>query len=144
MNTTNDSLQVLRFRGYRVTQPRKLVLQILEHSTEPLSPYDIQKLLQQQGKSLNPVTIYRILSLFCSLTLAHRVFSQGGFVRCTLGNGEGCHRFVVCRQCGGLQEFASKILCQKEAEIVRDLGFRTEYHLSEVSGLCSKCSDGEL
>lgn len=144
MSTTNNSLEVLRLRGHRVTRPRKLVLQILEHSAEPLSPYDIQKILQQQGRSLNPVTIYRILSLLCSLNLAHRVLSQGGFVRCTLSGETGCHRFVVCRHCGSLQEFASKILCQKEAEIVRGLGFRTEYHLSEVSGLCSKCYKGEL
>ena len=143
MITENESLQILRFHRYKVTQPRKLVLQVLERSTEPLSPYDIQKLLQKKGKSLNPVTIYRILNLFCSLDLAHRVLSQGGFVKCTLGEEEGCHLFVIYRRCGRLQEFVNEVLCQQESEIVENLGFHTEHHLSEVSGLCSKCRAGE-
>lgn len=143
MSTLNDSLEVLRYRGYKVTEPRRQVLAVLEQSSKPLSAYDIQKLLQIEGKPLNPVTIYRVLSLFCSLNLAHRVWSQGGFIKCTLDEEEGCHRFVVCRRCGSLQEFASKALCEEEKEITQNLGFHTEYHLSEVFGLCSRCHEGK-
>ncbi len=139
MSRLRDLLQVLRSRGYKVTLPRKQVLEVLRHSPRPLSVYDIQRQLRKQGKPLNVVTIYRILNLLCYLNLAHRVLSSRGFVICTLSQGEGCHRFAVCRYCGHLQEFASKELCQQEEEIIRNLGFYGEHHLSEVFGVCFNC-----
>ena len=93
----------------------------------------------REGKYLNHVTIYRILDLLCSLNLAHKMLSGGGFVKCSLDAVEGCHRFMVCQDCGAIQEFADEGLCQKENEFARNLGFHTEHHLSEFSGLCSRC-----
>ena len=139
MSELQSSIQTLRSQGYKITQSRKQVLRVLAERKEPLSPYDIQKILERKGQHLNHVTIYRILHLFCLLNLAHKVSLLGGFVKCTLGEKEGCHRFMICRQCGNLQEFADKALCQEENEIASDLGFYTEQHFSEFSGLCSKC-----
>lgn len=134
-----DAIRVLQAQGYKVTKPRRQVLEVLKGTQKPVSPYDIQRLLRKQGEYLNHVTIYRILDLFCRLNLAHRVLSSGGFVKCSLGKREGCHRFVVCRQCGAIQEFADKGLCQEEDKFAESRGFHTEYHLSESSGVCSDC-----
>jgi Fur family zinc uptake transcriptional regulator len=143
MSQIHDALQVLRNRGYKVTEPRKSVLKVLSESQRPVSPYDIQKILAGSGEHLNHVTIYRVLELLCLLNLAHRVSSLGGFVRCMLGEGVGCHRFVICRQCGAFHEFADKSLCDEENEIAQELGFRTEQHLAESIGLCSTCKQGK-
>ncbi len=143
MSQIHGALQVLRSRGYRVTEPRKHVLKVLAEAQRPVSPYDIQKILEGNGEHLNHVTIYRILDLFCLLNLAHRVSSLGGFVKCTLGEETGCHRFLMCRQCGAFQEFADKALCDEEKEIAQDLGFYTEQHLAESVGLCSNCKEGK-
>ena len=91
-----DSIQVLQARGYKVTNPRKQVLKVLDQAQKSLSPYDIQRLLDEQGKYLNHVTVYRILDLFCRLNLAHKVLSGGGFVKCVLGEKEGCLSFDGC------------------------------------------------
>src|SRR4030042_2770602 len=100
MSQIHSALQVLRSKGYKVTEPRKRVLKVLAEMQNPVSPYEIQEILQRKGEYLNHVTIYRVLELLCSLNLAHKVLLAGGFVQCTLGECEGCHRFVVCRQCG--------------------------------------------
>lgn len=134
-----DSIRVLQAQGYKVTKPRRQVLEVLEEAEKSLSPYDIQGLLHQQGKHLNHVTIYRILDLFCSLNLVHRILSSGGFVKCTLGNKEGCHRFMVCYHCGITQEFVNQQLCLQESKSTQNIGFHAEYHFSESSGLCSNC-----
>jgi len=134
-----DSIRILQAQGHKATKPRKLVLEILEEIDKPLSPYDIQGILRARGKYLNPVTIYRILGLLCSLNLAHKMLSSGGFVKCSLEAMEGCHRFMVCQDCGAIQEFADKALCQEENDFARNFGFHTEHHLSEFSGLCSRC-----
>jgi Fur family zinc uptake transcriptional regulator len=134
-----NSIRTLQAQGYRATKPRKLVLQVLEEIERPLSPYDIQDILRARGRHLNHVTIYRILDLFCRLNLAHKMLSMGGFVKCSLNAPEGCHRFMVCQDCGAIQEFADEGLCRGENQFARGLGFHTEHHLSEFSGLCSQC-----
>lgn len=135
----HESIRILQAQGYKATRPRKLVLGVLEEIDRPLSPYEIQEVLRARGKYLNHVTIHRILDLLCSLNLAHKVLSSGKFVKCSLNAIEGCHRFMVCQHCGAIQEFADKKLCQEENNLAQNLGFHTEYHLSEFSGLCSRC-----
>ena len=134
-----DSTWILRAQGYKATRPRRLVLEVLQQSKKPLSPYDIQRVLQRQGKHLNHVTIYRTLDLLCRLNLAHKLLSSGGFVKCSLEAAQGCHRFMVCQHCGAIREFTDQRLCQEENTFARNLGFYTQYHLSEFSGLCSRC-----
>jgi len=134
-----DSIRILQAQGYKATKPRKLVLEVLAGTEKPLSPYDIQNILRTRGKHLNHVTIYRILNLLCHLNLAHRMLSSGGFVKCSLDAGEGCHRFMICQDCGAIQEFADQGLCRGENEFAQNLGFHTRYHISEFSGLCSHC-----
>ena len=134
-----DSIRFLQTQGYRVTEPRRRVLEVLEGAQVPLSPYDIQRALRGRGKCPNHVTIYRVLGLLCRLNLAHRILSKGGFVKCTLDRREGCHRLMICRCCGALQEFCSEGLCREESEIAGQCGFHAEHHVSESSGLCSTC-----
>ena len=134
-----DSIHTLQAQGYKATKQRKLVLEVLEESEKPVSPYDIQGILRTRGKYINHVTIYRILDLLCHLNLAHKMLSGGGFLKCSLNAAEGCHRFMVCQDCGAIQEFANKELCREENNLARDLGFHTEHHLSEFYGLCSNC-----
>jgi Fur family zinc uptake transcriptional regulator len=139
MPDSAKGLGVLREHGYRITMPRRQVLKVLAEAECPLSPYEIQEVLRQQGKHLNHVTIYRVLELLCALNLAHKVLLAGGFVICSLGSTEGCHRFVMCRECGVLKEYASKDLCAEETEMAQSLGFRAEQHFSEFSGVCARC-----
>jgi Fe2+ or Zn2+ uptake regulation protein len=136
-----DSIQFLQAQGYKATKPRKLVLEVLEEIEKPLSPYDIQEVLRARGKYLNHVTIYRILDLLCRFNLAHKMLSSGGFVKCSLDAAEGCHRFMVCQDCGAIREFADKELCREENEVAQNLGFHTQHHLCEFSGLCSDCNE---
>ena len=134
-----DSIRTLQAQGYKATAPRKLVIEVLEETEKPLSAYDIQGILSARGTYLHHVTIYRTLDLLRRINLAHKVLSSGGFVKCSLDAVEGCHRFMVCQDCGAIQEFAARQLCQEENEFARNLGFHTEHHLSEFSGLCSRC-----
>ncbi|MDO8473648.1 MAG: Fur family transcriptional regulator [Dehalococcoidia bacterium] len=133
------SLKVLKSLGHRLTNSRQLVLETLACNRGPASPYDIQKLLLEQGKRLDHVTIYRTLELLERLNLVHKVLSLGGYARCTLENEAACHGYLVCRGCGSLQEFADESLCHKEDELAEKHGFQAERHLTEFSGLCAGC-----
>lgn len=133
------ALHRLQDAGYRITRSRRLVLEALGGRREPASPYELRKELQGQGQRLDAVTIYRILELLERMNLAHKILSKGGYVRCTLESDKGCHGHLVCRNCGGLQEFADESLCHREDEVAAQHGFLAERHMSEFSGLCAGC-----
>jgi Fe2+ or Zn2+ uptake regulation protein len=141
MSFTEYAVRALRDGGYKVTKPRKQVLEAIEKAAGPMSPYDIGRAMEGQGEHLDQVTIYRVINLLCSLNLVHKVFSRGGYVRCDLLEEEGCHRFLVCRGCGNLQEFRNEALCNQENQIAQKMGFQAEHHVTESSGLCKDCRD---
>jgi Fe2+ or Zn2+ uptake regulation protein len=141
MSFTEYAVKALRDGGYKVTKPRKQVLEAIEKAEGPMSPYDIGKMMEEERKHLDQVTIYRVINLLCSLNLVHKVFSRGGYVRCDLLEEEGCHRFLICRGCGNLQEFRDEALCNQENQIAQKMGFRAEHHVTESSGLCKDCRD---
>lgn len=135
------ALQVLRERGHRVTKTRRVILETLDRADRPMSPYEMQKVLQDEGRHLDHVTIYRTLELLSANGLVHRVSSLGGFVRCSLDDEVGCHRYMVCRSCGSFREFADESLCEREGETARAFGFHTEHHFAESLGLCANCQE---
>jgi len=141
MSFTEYAVKALRDGGYKVTNPRKQVLEAIEKAEGPMSPYDIGKMTEEEGKHLDQVTIYRVINLLCSLNLVHKVFSRGGYVRCDLLEEKGCHRFLVCRGCGNLQEFRNEALCNQENQIAQKMGFQAEHHVTESSGLCRDCRE---
>jgi len=141
MSFTEHAVEALRDGGYKVTKPRKQVLEAIEKAEGPMSPYDIGRAMEGQGEHLDQVTIYRVINLLCSLNLVHKVFSRGGYVRCDLLEEEGCHRFLLCRGCGNLQEFRDEALCDQESQIAQKMGFQAEHHVTESSGLCKDCRD---
>ncbi len=139
MSFSEHAVAVLRERGYKVTRPRRQVIEAIDSAEGAMSPVDIGRMMEGNAKHLDQVTIYRVINLLCSLNLVHRVFSRGGYVRCDLLEEEGCHRFLVCRGCGSLQEFRDEALCRQESEAARRLGFRAEHHVTESPGLCQGC-----
>jgi Fe2+ or Zn2+ uptake regulation protein len=141
MSFTEYAVKALRDGGHKVTKPRTQVLEAIEKAEGPMSPYDIGRAMEGQGEHLDQVTIYRVINLLCSLNLVHKVFSRGGYVRCDLLEEEGCHRFLLCRGCGNLQEFHDEALCDQESQIAQKMGFQAEHHVTESSGLCKDCRD---
>ena len=135
--------QALREAGYRLTQPRLAVLQVLQENNGYLSPTEIC----EQGRALHPslglVTVYRTLETLDELGLARRVHALGnchGYARANSASGH----YLVCHQCGQITEFPCEGM-EGVIEAVRQRsGFTVEEHLLELVGLCPACqSSGE-
>jgi Fur family ferric uptake transcriptional regulator len=129
--------QVLREAGYRLTQPRLAVLQVLKENDKGLTPEEIY----QQGKlicaSLGLVTVYRTLDLLTELGLVRRVHSEH---RCHSYASAGSDRhYLVCDGCHRVIEFP----CDGLEDLIEGVRQRTGYtitdHLLELSGVCSGC-----
>lgn len=138
MTFTERSLAILKKAHYKVTGPRCAVLDVLEKTESPLSPYDIEERIPK-NIPVNVVTIYRVLDVFEKLGIAHRIHTKEGYVRCDFEGKEGCHYFAVCRNCGKSYEFLEPA-CRIEKIIPKNLPFKNVKHISEIAGICDHCS----
>lgn len=148
MSYAEEALRILKSRGYRITQPRRKVLEVLSKSTTALSPYEIKDLLDTAGERVDTVSIYRILECLEENHLIHRVLTSGKVHKCDLSNEEHCdleqedhcHHNLICRSCGAIEEVHCPGLSPLEADLAKQAGFTIEAHHLEFSGLCRKCS----
>ena len=138
MNTKQTKMtQALRQAGYRLTQPRLAVLQVLEENTESLSPKEVH----QQGRaicaSLGLVTVYRTLDLLVELGLVRRVHNEQ---RCHNYASAGLDRhYLICQSCHRVIEFPCEGLENLIKNVRQQTGYAITDHLLELSGLCPGC-----
>jgi Fur family ferric uptake transcriptional regulator len=130
--------QALRQAGYRLTQPRLAVLQVLQENSGFLSPAEIHERGRALYPSLGLVTVYRTLETLDELDLVRRVHGRGnchGYARANSARGH----YLVCHRCGQVVEFPCEGM-EGVIEAVRQRsGFAIEEHLLELVGLCPAC-----
>jgi len=129
--------QALRDAGYRLTQPRLAVLQVLIENDAGLNPETIY----DQGKAIYPslglVTVYRTLDLLTELGLVRRVHSEH---RCHSYASAGIDRhYLICEGCHRVTEFPCNGLDVLIQAVRQQTGYTINEHLLELSGLCPKC-----
>ena len=125
--------------GYRVTEPRRAVMQLLMESGTPLSPQALFESGRARCRNLGLVTIYRTLELFEALGLVCRVHLKDG-CHGYLAVSSGHHHFVICKNCGGAVEFpGGDDLHMLIADIETQTGYRVAEHLLQLIGLCPAC-----
>lgn len=136
----NDIRRLLRSHDLRDTQARRSVLEALTQRRSPFTQKELHSDIKKQGIAINLVTIYRILETFEGLGIVHRHPSTGGFTLCSMREHKGHHGFLSCEKCGTVQEFADTKLCGEENRIASQAGFVPKHHVSEIIGLCSRCT----
>jgi len=133
--------QALREAGYKLTQPRLAVLQVLAENDAGLNP----EAIHARGKALYPslglVTVYRTLELLNELGLVRRVHSEH---RCHSYASAGSDRhYLICEGCHRVIEFPCHGLEALVESVRQQTGYTITAHLLELSGLCPECQMGQ-
>ncbi len=129
----------LAAEGYRLTAPRRAVLQVLQQTETPLSPQEILAQAHKAHPQLGLVTVYRLLNLLTGLNLLRRVHRKDGchgYLPASLGH----HHALICQTCGRAVEFAGEAdLESLISRVEMGTGYRVEDHLLQLFGLCPGC-----
>lgn len=123
MNTGN-----LRKVGLKVTQPRKLILDLLEETdNKHVTADDIYRVLMQAGQDIGLATVYRVLNQFESAGLVVKHNFEGGQAYYELDSGSH-HDHMVCVETGEVIEFSNDEIERLQAEIAAEHGYDIEDH----------------
>jgi Fur family ferric uptake transcriptional regulator len=133
----------LNNQGFRLTRPRKVVMDVLQAAPIPLSPQTIHQHSIDLQQEIGLVSVYRTLELLTELGLVRRVHGHDecqGYVIASPGH----HHHLVCRECETAVEFSGmEDLSPLIEHIQQETGFIVEEHLLQFYGLCPQCQQGK-
>lgn len=118
----------LRKAGLKVTQPRKLILELLDETgNKHVTADDIYRVLIQAGEDIGLATVYRVLNQFETAGLVVKHNFEGGQAYYELDSGEH-HDHMVCVETGKVIEFSNSEIERLQAEIAAQFGYDIEDH----------------
>ena len=118
----------LRKAGLKVTQPRKLILELLDEvGNKHVTADDIYRVLIQAGEDIGLATVYRVLNQFEAAGLVVKHNFEGGQAFYELDSGEH-HDHMVCVETGKVIEFSNRDIERLQAEIAAEHGYDIEDH----------------
>lgn len=139
-------------QGLRFTAQRKQIYRHILEATTPLGAYDILALMQQQHndsmmtqskskskKSVAPPTVYRGLEFLLKAGFIHQLISINAFVPCCHPRQPHLAVFLMCKQCGRVQEYSHATLRAFIEQTKDATGFLPHRSVFEISGLCHQC-----
>jgi Fur family ferric uptake transcriptional regulator len=134
-----EIVNLLESNKIKLTNERKVIIEVLENSLLPLAPVDIYLRTTKVLPKTNLTTVYRNLELLEGLGLVKRLGFNRNSYYYELISDRGHHHHAVCRSCGkveDLENISEKFI----KEIVNSTKFKVEDHNLEFFGLCQTCS----
>lgn len=135
-------------RGYRMTMPREIVLNILSQTKEHLSAKEIYPRAHKKYPSCGMTTIYRTLDILTRMGMVLKFDFGEGQARYELAEEHSRkehHHHLVCRGCSTIIDYTEFIrdeieLLEKTMKgLSRKYKFTIESHEINFKGLCGKC-----
>jgi len=118
--------QTVKQAGYKMTRPRRVILDFLSESHHPGSAQEIH----ERVSGIDLVSVYRALALFEEIGIVQRE-DVAGTARYYLANSQ--HHHITCTKCGCSQ----CVPCRHQFKSIK--GFKNINHQLTLTGLCSKC-----
>jgi Fur family ferric uptake transcriptional regulator len=138
MPTLDAVFDQLSRSGYRVTRPRRAVVQALLEDEGHQSPAEVCIRARAHYPGIGLVTVYRTLELLAELGLVRRIHAGNGCHDYAIAS-HGHRHHLICRCCGAAIEFDGCDLSPLFDKIGESTGYRVDEHLLELVGLCPAC-----
>ena len=137
----------MRGQGYRITVPRRAILDVLSKSEEHLSAEEIYLKIHKIYRSVGLSTVYRTLELFMQMELIVKFDFGDGKARYkpVIDSKKMRHNHLICINCRRIIDYSDFIEEEKERvrrmqdKISKRYDFEIKNHFVNIYGLCSKC-----
>jgi Fur family ferric uptake transcriptional regulator len=126
--------------GYRLTQPRRAVAELIVAREGHFSAADLIDDARARGLDIGRATVFRALDLFTELSVLERLDLPSGehaYVPC---EPAGHHHHIVCSGCGRVTEIEEVGLALEDVQ--RRTGWQVDSHRLELYGRCPRCRSG--
>ena len=127
-------------QGYRITKPRRAILDIIAESSCPLSPLAIYDLVRESNPGIGLVTVYRTLEKLEELNLVTHVHHMND-CQTVFRNSPKHQHLLICTNCGRSCYFDGLDTEEQFKQIGEKLGYSVTGHWLQLAGLCNECKE---
>ncbi|MCA9395214.1 MAG: transcriptional repressor [Candidatus Omnitrophica bacterium] len=142
----------VRVAGFRMTQPRREIMKVLESTEGHLTAEDIYLQVHEIYPNIGLTTVYRNLEFLNEHGIVAKICFQHGKAKYELAeqySPVGHHHHLVCDECTKIINYND--FMQEEVEFLetverglsRRYKFRITHHEIQFNGLCQDCQDKE-
>ena len=126
----------------KLTNNQQTVLDLLEHSKEPLKAYAILFDIQKKGIK-SPLQVYRALDKLIEIGKVHKIESKNSYIACTHKNCNSSTNtsFLICEICDQVSELKQKNLTSYFSKQSEQADFKYAKHNLEIYGACKSCKN---
>jgi Fur family ferric uptake transcriptional regulator len=131
-------LVALERSGYRLTDARRAVTQLIADQVGHFSAADLVTEARARHLGIGRATIFRTLDVLSEVGVVERIDLPSGehaYVGCAASH----HHHVICSRCGRATEIEDAGLRTLVREVARQTGYRVDEHRLELFGLCADC-----
>jgi Fur family ferric uptake transcriptional regulator len=139
VTTTDPLVDALDAAGYRLTEPRRVVADLVASRSGHFTANDLIADARARDLDIGRATVFRALDLFTELEVLERIDLPTGdhaYVSCL---PDRHHHHVVCERCGRVTEVGDLGLGDALDAMERASGWRVERHRLELYGRCPEC-----
>ncbi len=140
MPDANVWLEKLQKSGYRLTEPRRAVVQVLAHSCYTLNPSQIFSEARRLSPHIGLVTVYRTLEKLEELGMVTRVHEMDG-CHSYIAAPNGHQHLLICRSCNRAEYFKEEDLSPLTERLGAERGYVIQDHWLQLFGLCPECQE---
>lgn len=127
--------------GLRWSETRTQVYQTLLMAHRPLTAYELLNLVSQKyERSTKPASVYRSLEALMDIGVVAKIESANSFIACQNPENSHQHIFLICEQCGKIDEIADHGMSKQLLKEASSMGFHAKRQILELHGLCGACS----
>ena len=142
MSCEEQTAELLRRAGHKLTPQRMMIVRALRHGEGHLSAAQLAEQVRAVYPFVDVSTVYRTLDVLKRLRLATET---------DMGSGDAVfewapeqpHHHLICTACEDIAELDHSYLDELAARVERDFGFAPDLHHFAIFGLCSECKADE-
>ena len=131
-------LECLQANGYRLTAPRRAVIEIIAHSQQVLSPLEVYEITRTRYPRLGLVTVYRTFEKLEELELIQRVHQASG-CHAFVATASGHKHPIICQRCGKVEFLDGDKIDLLVSPDVVEKGYQIQDHWLQLFGICADC-----
>ncbi len=137
-----STLERQRSKGYRRSEARRSVVELLGRQACCLSAQEIHDALRGEGSSIGIASVYRVLEQLSRDGFVQRVDLGSGTTRFepAYAGGEH-HHHLVCDDCGKVEAFVDDDLERVLHKVEGRTGYAVAGHDVVLRGRCERCAE---
>lgn len=139
MPQNNTYIRSLKKAGYRLTQARLTVLEVLEAEHGHITSADVLEKVERINPAIGRASVFRTLELFTQLGFIRPTYIHTSLTPTYVLMHGGHHHHVICTECKRFFEFDNCGLDVMTRNLQRELDIQISGHLLEFYGVCADC-----